>query len=361
MNLTSNLPGSAPILVVDDDIVCRELLAAILENLGYQVVTAADGNEAFEAICGSDIRIVLSDWQMPGMSGVELCAKVRQRQLSSYVYFILLTTLSRTGHVIRGLRAGADDFLTKPCHPEELQARLAIAERIVSLENKQLLVFSLARLAESRDPDTGTHLERMRDYSRLLAAELSRTPRYRDDIDADYIRTLFLTSPLHDIGKVGIPDSVLLKPGKLTAEEFEIMKQHVVIGRDTLDAALASDPTAQYLRFARDIAAGHHEKFDGSGYPDRLVGEDIPLSARIVAVADVYDALTNKRVYKEAMSHDQARSIIVEGRGSHFDPEIVEAFLRIEQDFVAVRAADAKSITTPDSPGRHVAAAMSLS
>jgi putative two-component system response regulator len=216
--------------------------------------------------------------------------------------------------------------------------RLSVAERIISLENKNLLVFTLAKLAESRDCETGAHLDRMREYSRLLAEHLSKSEGYASEVDADYVRTIYLTSPLHDIGKVGIPDHILLKPGKLTVDEYEVMKQHALIGSQTLDAALQAYPSAQYLRFARDIAQSHHEKFDGTGYPHGLAGKAIPLCARIVAVADVYDALTTKRVYKEAFSHEVAKDIILKGRGTDFDPDVVDAFLAQEENFLLVKA-----------------------
>ncbi len=325
------------VLLVDDDPICCDMLAAIVEHLGYPVLIAKDGLEAFELICNSNIRIVLSDWQMPKLSGIELCKRVRDRILSDYVYFILLTTLDRKKNLLEGVNYGADDFLSKPCDVEEIIIRLKVAERVVALENKHLLVFSLAKLAESRDQDTGAHLERIRDYSRLIAAQLRTHPKYGAEITADFIRAIYLTSPLHDIGKVGIPDAILLKPGKLTKEEFEIMKTHTTIGRDTLDASLQADPNAQYLKLARDIAASHHERFDGSGYPQGLVGEDIPLAARIVAVADVYDALTTKRVYKDAFSHNKARQMIVEERGRHFDPIVVDAFLAVEHQILAAK------------------------
>lgn len=341
----------APVLVVDDDPICRDLLRNVLETVGYRVEVAADGDEALDLACRGDFRIVLSDWQMPGMTGVELCSRIRGRQLSGYVYFILLTCLDRGENLVAGLRAGADDFINKPFDPKELQVRLRAAERIVSLESRDLLIFSLAKLAEWRDPETGAHLERMREYSRVLAHYLSTTEKYRGTVDADYVRAIFMTSPLHDIGKVGIPDSVLLKPGKLTDEEFEIMKKHVLIGSNTLDAALREQPSAEYLRFAREIVISHHEKWDGSGYPYGLKREAIPLAGRITAVADVYDALTTKRVYKDAFSHEKARAIIVDGSGKHFDPDIVDAFLACEREFVRIKAQFDEPLGIPGASG----------
>jgi putative two-component system response regulator len=180
-------------------------------------------------------------------------------------------------------------------------------------------------------------LERIREYCRCLAWDLSRKARFRDQVDGDYVQLIYMTSPLHDIGKVGIRDGILRKPGPLTAEEFEIMKQHTVIGSETLEAAASAHPGARYLGMARDIARSHHEHFNGAGYPDGLEGEAIPLCARIVTLADVYDALTTKRVYKPAFGHAKARQIILENRGRHFDPDIVDAFLDNEIRFTSIR------------------------
>jgi len=234
--------------------------------------------------------------------------------------------------------------------PGELILRVKAGERLLGLETRDLLIFALAKLAESRDTDTGAHLERVRTYSRVIAEHLSHLPKYRDQINADFVRLIYLTSPLHDIGKVGIPDSVLLKPGVLTREEFEIMKTHTTRGAETLDAALHEYPAAGFLRMARDIAASHHERYDGTGYPEGLAGENIPLCGRIVALADVYDALTSKRVYKEAFSHDTARQIVIEARGTHFDPDVVDAFLAIEDKFIAI----GRTLAEPEAVGQLV-------
>jgi putative two-component system response regulator len=213
---------------------------------------------------------------------------------------------------------------------------LRTAERILSLESRDVLLFAMAKLTESRDNDTGLHLDRIREYCRILAQELSDWPEYHEEIDGEYIQLLYLTSPLHDIGKVGIPDSVLLKPGPLTPEEFEIMKRHTTIGGETLQAVTLAHPEARYLSMARDIAFTHHERWDGSGYPFGLRGRDIPLCGRLTALADVYDALTSRRIYKAKMGHEEARQIILDGSGSHFDPDVVEAFRRRESEFIRV-------------------------
>jgi putative two-component system response regulator len=338
------------ILVVDDDLTSVEILEHFLTELGYDVSVAYNGREAYRLIRERDFRIVISDWQMPEMTGVELCRRIRRRNLGAYVYVILLTSLEGTSKLIEALEAGADDFVSKPFQPEELRVRVRVGERIAAFESRDLVIFSMAKLAESRDPETGAHLERIRSYARTIAEQLSHHERFRDVIDGDFIRTLYLTSPLHDIGKVGIPDSVLLKPGRLDKDEFEIMKQHTVIGSTTLDAALQTHPSAEFLHFARDIAWTHHERYDGQGYPRGLVGEEIPLCGRIVALADVYDALTTRRVYKPAFSHATARRIILKEKGNAFDPDVADAFLAREHDFVAIHrqlTLDSTSDTVP--------------
>lgn len=325
------------VLVADDDSVVSFMLEYCLEQFGYEVTVVDNGLKALELVRTGEYQLVISDWSMPKMTGLELCRQIRKRPSSSYTYVILLTSREGTDSVVEGLDAGADDFITKPFQPEELRVRLRNGERVLALESRDVTIFALAKLAESRDLETGAHLDRIRDYSRILCENLLEQGPYVGEIDGDYVRMVYLTSPLHDIGKVGVPDHILLKPGKLTDEEFEVMKQHASIGSDTLDAALQNRPDAQFLKMARDIARTHHEHFDGSGYPFGLKGQDIPLCGRIVALADVYDALTTKRVYKSALSHEESRAIILEGSGKHFDPAIVNAFLRTESKFIKVR------------------------
>jgi putative two-component system response regulator len=325
------------VLIAEDDDVTILMLQHCLEQYGHEVTIAQDGIDALEHVRTGRFRMVISDWEMPRMNGLELCREIRSRQSIGYTYVILLTSHVGTDNIVEGLAAGADDFIAKPFDPRELQVRIRTGERILSLESRDVTIFTLAKLAESRDPETGAHLDRIREYSRILAAQLQKGGRCADEVDGDFVELVYLTSPLHDIGKVAIPDAVLLKPGKLTPAEFEIMKQHAEMGRSTLDAALRAHPQARYLRMARDIAGSHHERFDGTGYPRGLKEEEIPLCGRIVALADVYDALTSKRVYKPAYSHETARDIIVEGSGSHFDPVVVKAFLENESEFLAVR------------------------
>jgi putative two-component system response regulator len=211
-----------------------------------------------------------------------------------------------------------------------------VAERTRQIKEIQhVTIFALARLAESRDPDAGDHLDRIRLYSYILTRQLGTKDKYSDYITTKYINNVYHSSPLHDIGKVGINDSILLKPGKLSREEFDVMKTHTTIGGKTLEDAekQLQYKTKSFLSMGREIAYCHHEKWNGSGYPFGLKGEKIPLSARVLAVADVYDALTSKRVYKDAMGHDETRQMIVDQRGEHFDPEIVDVFIELEEKF----------------------------
>jgi len=324
------------ILVAEDSSIDAEMLQYTLEQFGYEVALAQDGAEALDLVRSGRFRLVISDWEMPGLTGPQLCRQIRERRWSSYVYVVLLTSRAGTVNAVEGLKAGADDFIAKPFEPQELYVRLRAGERILSLESRDLLIFSMARLAESRDQDTGAHLERIREYCRLLADNLSAHPEFSGQIDGEFTELLYLTSPLHDIGKVGIPDHVLLKPGPLTAEEFQVMQRHTVIGGETLAAAAQAYPNGLFLQMASDIAWSHHEHYDGRGYPHGLSGSAIPLSGRITAIADVYDALTTKRVYKEAFSHKRACDIIVEQRGKHFDPDMVDAFLELEPQFARI-------------------------
>jgi putative two-component system response regulator len=324
------------VLIVDDDEFALNVLDGTLSRMGYTAVAARDGCEAMDHLRHGDIRLVVTDWDMPGLNGIDLCRNVRREDLSGYVYIIMLTGREGAKQRMEGLCAGADAFLHKPLDPDELLICLKTAERILSLETREVALFALAKLAESRDSETGAHVERVQSYTRLIARELPAEVKDHHGIDDEYVRLLYQTSPLHDLGKVGIPDAILLKPGKLTPAEFTIMKTHTIVGAQTLDAALQRFPNARFLQMAREIAATHHEKFDGSGYPQGLIGEQIPFCGRIVALADVYDALTSRRVYKAAITHAQARIIILESRGSHFDPEIVDAFLRAEEQIIAV-------------------------
>lgn len=324
-------------LIVDDDEFCLGLLDDVLQQLGHEVVRASDGAQALEKLHNESVHLVVTDWEMPAMNGLELCRAIREGDFDGYVFIIMLTSRDSGQQRIQGIHAGADAFLTKPLNPEELLVSLKTAERVLALETRDLAMFALAKLSESRDPETGAHLERVQCYGRLLAQYLSSIERFHGIIDSEFVRLIFQTAPLHDIGKVGIPDSVLLKPGKLTDSEMNIMRTHVMLGAQTLEASLERFPNVRFLQIARDIAISHHERWDGKGYPTGIKGEEIPLAARIVALADVYDAITSKRIYRDAIPHSQAKAMILRERGAHFDPAVVDAFVATEEQFIAIR------------------------
>ena len=270
-------------------------------------------------------------------------AEVSDSSESEEIGSRIAMALKSAGHCV-GVLNLADRVDGAPFSRDDMVCVQTIAEATaVALLNQQRLqerneardaiIMALAKLAEHRDPETGAHLERVQQYCRLLSEALSRLPRYTATINREFIETIVRSSPLHDIGKVGIPDRILLKPGKLTAEEYEIMKTHAQIGGDTIRSLVEQGRTQTFLRMGMDIAYYHHEKFDGTGYPFKLAGQDIPLEARIMALADVYDALTSRRVYKPAMPHEKAAAIIRKDCGTHFDPDIVAAFETREDDF----------------------------
>jgi PAS domain S-box-containing protein len=236
----------------------------------------------------------------------------------------------------RGLPIGYRGVLRDRTEKKKMELDLIESYRKIQ-EARAATILGLAKLAEYRDEGTGTHLERIRDYARILAVELSKDSRFSDTVDQQYIDDIYQSSILHDIGKVGTPDALLLKPGELTAEEFDIIKRHTVMGGNALKAIESQIEGKSFLAMGREIAFNHHEKWDGSGYPRGLKGEAIPLSARIIALADVYDALTTKRFYKEAFSHEKAKNMIILLRSKHFDPRIVDAFLAVQEKFNRVR------------------------
>lgn len=324
-------------LIADDDLTGCAILQEILSHEGLECDVVHDGDEALRALETKDIQLALIDWEMPGLSGPELCKRVRSEITGRYIYLILVTGRDSSSDIVEGLGAGADDYVRKPYSQEELAVRIRAGIRVASLETRDVTIFAMARLAESRDPETGAHLERVRAYCRALAEEMRREQVYKDEVDAEFVQLIYQTSPLHDIGKIGIPDSILLKPDHLSDSEYQIMKSHTQIGFETLDDAARQFPTAKFLSMARDIAISHHERWDGTGYPRGLKGEAIPLCGRVIAVADVYDALVSKRVYKAALPHETARDIILKGAGTHFDPTITAVFAKVDHKFREIR------------------------
>ena len=356
------------VLIVDDTPENIDVLGEILKPY-YKCSVALDGEKAL-AIARSDSPpdLVFLDVMMPGMDGYEVCRRLKDGADTREIPVIFVTAKSEEQDETRGFELGAVDYITKPVSPPLVLARakahldLAIATRALQHQNvileekvvqrtreiqitQDVTIQALASLAETRDNETGCHIRRTQNYVRELAQTLTTHVRFSRDLDDATIDLLYKSAPLHDIGKVGIPDSILLKPGKLTEEEFETMKEHARYGRDALlraESSLADSESTSFLKMAREIAYAHHEKWDGSGYPQGLAGDAIPVAARLMALADVYDALISKRVYKPAFSHKKAVAIIEEGKGSHFDPDVVVGFLEIQESFrqIAITFAD---------------------
>lgn len=323
------------ILIVDDEASQRLILRMILEQEGYTVYEARDGEEAFEIYAhNSNIRMVITDLTMPNTNGFQLIETIRKEQIR-YVYLIVLTSSESKESVVRALSMGADDFLTKPAFPEELLLRVASGIRSLQLESQEELILSMAKLSEYRSDETGYHLERVQHYTRLLARDLAENEP-QAGVTKIMAEEIARVSPLHDIGKIAIPDNILHKPGKLTEEEFETIKKHAEIGGNLLKT-IYMQTGSPYLKIAYEIATHHHERFDGSGYPAGLKSTKIPIGARIMAMADVYDAITMKRCYKEPFDHETAKELILEARGSHLDPLIVDSFLRQEDLWKSVK------------------------
>jgi putative two-component system response regulator len=325
------------ILIAEDELVSRAKLEMLVATLGHESLSAENGRAALELWESHRPSMVITDWFMPEMDGIDLIKQIRLRQGGSYVYIIMITSLGDITNLVTGMEAGADDFMTKPFNIEELVVRLKAGERILNFETRDIVIFSMANLAEARDPETGHHLERIRDYSKIIAEGLMQSDNPPAEITPLFVNNIVMTSPLHDIGKIGIPDFVLLKPGRLDDREFDIMKLHTTIGYKALNNALTKYPNAEYLRMSAQIALSHHEKYDGNGYPEGKRGTDIPLCARIVALADVYDALVSRRIYKSAYPHELSKSIILGEKSKHFDPDIIDVFCECEDAFCEIQ------------------------
>ena len=324
------------ILLVDDDDAQRMLLRLPLEREGFTVLEADNGEAALE-LCSihPDLRLVITDLSMPGMDGYELIRTIRSQSIR-YMYVIVLTAADDKKALVRALTMGADDYLCKPAIPEELRLRTSSGFRVLQLESTEELIFGMAKLSEYRSEETGCHLERVQLYTRLLARDLAEhcpemglTPPLAEEIAR--------VSPLHDIGKVAIPDAILHKPGRFNPEEYETMKKHAVIGGQLL-SDIYHKTGSHGIKTAYEIAMYHHEHFNGAGYPEGLSGDHIPLAARIMALADIYDALTSVRSYKKALTHDQAKELILVERGKQLDPRVIDAFLRQEDIWQTVMA-----------------------
>ena len=361
------VPEKATIFIVDDTPENLTLVSTLLKPF-YRVKVATSGEKALVYFAQHEEvpDLILLDIIMPGLSGFDVIVELKKNSKMRDIPVIFLTAMSRVEDEKKGLELGAVDYITKPISPPVLLARIKthlqnkviadflrdkneyleaeITKRTQEISAIQYVtIFALTSLAETRDSDTGNHISRTQHYVKVLAKKLQTHPHFSPYLSDTMIETLFKSAPLHDIGKVGIPDSILLKPAKLTPEEFEIMKSHTTLGKKAIEHAEEQlGMSVAFLDVAKEIAYSHHEKWDGSGYPLGLKGNEIPICGRLMAVADVYDALIAKRVYKERFSHEKAVEIILEGRGKHFDPDVVDAFEALKETFheIAIRFSD---------------------
>jgi putative two-component system response regulator len=354
------LQAKPTILVVDDTPDNIDLLCAVLER-DYRTKIAVNGERALKIARGeAKPDLILLDIMMPGMSGYDVCKALKADPATRDIPVIFVTAMSEVADEQLGLSLGAVDYITKPVSAPIVLARIKTQlsmKRVqdflrdqnqflrteVELRTREIValqdvtIHTMASLAETRDSETGNHIRRTAHYVKALAEKLRTHPRFAAFLTDETIELLFKSAPLHDIGKVGIPDRILLKPGRFEPFEMEIMKTHTTLGRDAIMAAERElGIEVDFLKYAKEIAYGHQEKWDGSGYPLGLAGDAIPISARLMAVADVYDALISRRVYKDGMSHEAAVAIITAGRGQHFDPDMVDAFLALQDEFIAI-------------------------
>jgi len=355
----------ATVLVVDDTPDNLALLTGLLQDQ-YTVRVANNGERALRVAQTTPPDIILLDIMMPGLSGYDVIRQLKDDTRTQHIPVIFLTAMTASEDEKKGFDLGAADYITKPISPVTMLARVrtqlenkAVADFLrdqnhfletevqrrtqETREIQDVTIQAMASLAETRDSDTGNHIRRTQHYVLALARKLQDHPVLGRQLNESYVDSIYKSAPLHDIGKVGIPDNILLKPGRFTPEEFEIMKTHTTLGRAAIEAAERQlGLKVAFLQHAKDIAYFHQEKWDGSGYPEGISGTAIPLSARLMAVADVYDALISRRVYKDGMPHTKAIEIIREGRGAHFDPDIVDAAMAIQEEFqaIAIRFAD---------------------
>ena len=354
--MTAVDPRGRSVLVVDDAPEHLRLLSALLHRGGLIPRPVLSGQQALAAARLDPPDLVLLDVQMPGLSGLEVCRRFKEDGLLRAIPVIFISGLQGTDDKVEAFKAGAVDYVTRPFHDQEVIARIqthlrlqalqvALVSQTVALEqqvavqvravtaSQMATIYALAKLAEARDVDTGQHIERVQGLGRALAAEMRRRGLHPRQLTEAFVDDLEQAAALHDIGKVGTPDAVLLKPGALSPEERAEMNAHCVLGARTLDAVLRRHPDNQFLRMGVEVARSHHERWDGSGYPDGLAGSAIPLVARIVSLADFYDAMTSDRVYRPALGHWETCALIREGSGRHFDPEAVAAFEAVAEEF----------------------------
>ncbi len=344
------------ILVVDDERLNINVLIGLLKS-EHKIMIAKNGEQALRrSLSDPPPDLILLDIIMPGMDGYEVCRRLKADERTRDIPVIFVTAMGDVHDETKGLEIGAVDYITKPISPPIVKARVkthltlrrareflkhqnqiletTVTERTHELALTQdVTILCMASLAETRDNETGYHIRRTQHYVRVLAEQLRHLPKFNAFLTPETIELLFKSAPLHDIGKVGVPDSILQKPSRLTHEETEIMKRHTIYGRDAIQLAETQLGSTSFLRFAREITHSHHEKWDGTGYPQGLKGEAIPISGRLMTLADVYDALISERVYKSALSHEEARKSILAESGTHFDPDMVQAFDEISDTF----------------------------
>jgi len=353
--------GEKPTVLVVDDTPDNLTLVSNLLKKDYRMRVAINGEKALKiAFSEAPPDLILLDVMMPGMDGYEVCQHLRNNALTTHIPIIFLTAKSEVEDERKGLSLGASDYITKPISPPILEARVkthlaakaysdfltdktSYLESEVSRRTREIsaiqdvTIQAMASLAETRDSDTGNHIRRTQFYVKVLANKLKNHRRFRGFLTDSMIEMIYKSAPLHDIGKVGIPDRILLKPGRFEPAEFEIMKTHTTLGRDAIQAAEnVLGLKVEFLSIAKEIAYGHQEKWDGSGYPEGLKEEQIPISARVMALADVYDALISRRIYKDGMPHEKAIEILTQSKGSHFDPDMVDAFLDIQDEILNI-------------------------
>lgn len=349
--------GKQKILIVDDE---RFYINVLVEQLSedYYTVIAKDGAQALERALESP-DLILLDIVMPGVDGYEVCRQLKADERTRDIPVIFLTVKSELDDEIYGFKMGAVDYITKPISPAIVKARVAthislnsarkslarqnyileekVAERTKEISHTHdVAIYCLSSLVETRDNETGFHIRRTQNYVRVLANYLMDKPRFKNLLNKEYNLQLFKSAPLHDIGKIGVPDRILLRAGPLHGDDWEEMKRHTVYGKEAIERAEAEMGSTSFLDVAKEIAYTHHEKWDGSGYPLGIKGDEIPVSGRLMALADVYDALISKRVYKSAFTHEKAVEMICAEEGKYFDPDIVIAFRELQDEFLKI-------------------------
>jgi putative two-component system response regulator len=341
--------------IIDDSPTNIFLLVEALSD-DYDVSVALDGETGLEDIEEEAPDLILLDIMMPGIDGYEVCRRLQSNPATRNIPIIFLTAMDEIGSKTQGFRLGAVDYITKPfemlevqarvkthlalkCALEELAGQNELLEKKVQERTRELVltqevtILSMASLVEARDKETGGHIMRTQRYVKCLAEQLQDHPRFNALLTPENIELIYKSAPLHDIGKVGVPDRILQKPGKLTPEEFEEMKRHTLYGYTAIVNAEKKLGSSSFLRFAREITSTHHEHWDGTGYPHGLQESAIPIAGRLMALADIYDAMTSRRVYKEALSHTEVLAIIRDSRGILLDPDIVDAFFQVQGQF----------------------------